>query len=95
MTGAEFSAFTQISDDDLKQAIHQVKSSFPECGQSMMKGILNSQGIYVSNTRIRECLTSIDPVNTALHWTIPITRRVYSVSHPNALWHLHVYSNNN
>ena len=39
MTGAEFSAFTQISDDDLKQAIREVKLSLPECGQSMVRGI--------------------------------------------------------
>lgn len=88
MTGAEFSAFTQISDDDLKQAIREVKLSLPECGQSMVRGILNSQGIYVSTTRIRECLTAVDPVNTALRWAMPIMRRVYSVPHPNALWHL-------
>ena len=88
MTGAEFSAFTQISDDDLKRAIREVKLTLPECGQSMMRGMLNSRGIYVSTTRIRECLTAVDPVNTALRWATPITRRVYSVPHPNALWHL-------
>ena len=85
MTGDEFSAFTQISDDDLKQTIREVKLSLPQCGQSMMRGILTSQGIYVSTTRIRECLAAVDPVNTALRWA---TRRVYSVPHPNALWHL-------
>ena len=88
MTRAEFSAFTQISDEDLKQVIREVKLSLPECGQSMIRGILNSQGIYVPTTRIRECLAAVDPVNTALRWATPITRRVYSVPHPNALWHL-------
>ena len=54
MTGAEFSAFTQISDEDLKQAIREVKLFLPKCGQSMIRGILNSQGIYVPTTR-RSC----------------------------------------
>ena len=88
MTGAEFSAFTQISDEDLKHTIREIKLSLPECGQSMVRGILNSQGIYVPTTRIRECLAAVDPINTALRWATPITRRVYSVPHPNALWHL-------
>ena len=42
MTGAEFSAFTQISDEDLKQTIREVKLSLPEYGQSTIKGSLNS-----------------------------------------------------
>ena len=45
MTGAEFSAFTQISDEDLKRTIHEIKLSLPECGQCMVRRILNSQGI--------------------------------------------------
>ena len=30
----------------------------------------------------------IDPVSGALRWASPIKRRVYSVPHPNALWHV-------
>ena len=30
----------------------------------------------------------MDPVSGALRWASPITRRVYLVPHPNALWHL-------
>ena len=52
------------------------------------QGNFKFSGYYVPTTRIRECLVAVDPMNTALHWATPITRRVYSVPHPNALWHL-------
>lgn len=31
---------------------------------------------------------AVDPLDTVLHWRIPIIRRPYSVSGPNALWHI-------
>lgn len=38
--------------------------------------------------RLRECLSDLDPINSALQWASPIRRRVYSVTYPNALWHI-------
>ena len=37
---------------------------------------------------MRESLTRVDPVNTALRWGIVVSRRKYSVPWPNSLWHL-------
>ena len=47
MTGAEFSAFTQISDEDLEHTIWEIKLCLPECGQSMVRGILKIS-VYLS-----------------------------------------------
>ena len=54
----------------------------------MLKGMLESRGVNISTTRLRECLSEVDPVNTALRWSLPISRRVYSVPCANALWHI-------
>ena len=80
--------FSQISQQELLSIVTEVKREFPDIGQTMLKGILKSRGIYISTARIRDCLSEVDPINTALRWSLPISRRVYSVPHANALWHI-------
>ena len=82
------SDFTDITDQELDAAIAEVKRSMPNIGQSMMKGVLRAQGIHVPLLRIRQSVLRLDPVNTAMRWAVPLTRRIYSVPGPNALWHL-------
>ena len=65
LTSSEFPVFTNISDDDLRDEISDVKREMPDLGQSMVKGVLESRGIHVSTTRIRECLFLVDPINTS------------------------------
>lgn len=88
LVGSEFSGFSTISDEDLKALICDIKKEMPDVGQSMLKGVLESRGVHVPMIRIRECLSEVDPINTALRWATPIHRRAYSVPYPNALWHL-------
>ena len=80
--------FTEISDRELHEHIIAIKSDMPDVGYNMMKGMLRSKGIYVPVLRIQQCLREIDPINTALRWTIPIYRRQYKVPFPNYIWHL-------
>lgn len=60
----------------------------PEAGQNIIRGLLQARNIYVPMTRIRECIIEVDPINTAMRWAQPRRRRVYSVPHPNSLWHI-------
>ena len=80
--------FTPITDDDLKETIKDIKRVMPEAGQNIIRGLLEARDIHVSIIRIRECIIEVDPVNTALRWAQTRRRRVYSVPHPNAVWHL-------
>ena len=57
-------------------------------GESYLIEFIRSQGLKVQRDRIRASLTRVDPHNTALRWACVITRRVYSVPGPNALWHI-------
>jgi len=88
LVGTEYTVFSEISDEDLKTAVSDIKQIMPDIGQAMLKGVLSSRGIEIPTVRLRECLTELDPINTALRWVGPISRRVYSVPHPNALWHM-------
>ena len=88
LVGTEFTGFSDITDDDLKSIVSDIQQGMPDIGQSMLRGILNSRGIHVSTVRLRECLSEVDPINSALRWASPIRRRVYSVPYPNALWHI-------
>lgn len=84
----EFTGFSDITDDHLKTLIQGIQQEMPDIGLTMLRGVLNARGIHVSVVRLRDCLSEVDPVGTALRWVSPINRRVYSVPHPNSLWHL-------
>lgn len=81
--------FSDITDDELDQLIRGYISRHGNTtGESYLIGFVKSQGIRVQRDRVRSSLTRVDPENTALRWACVITRRVYSVPRPNALWHM-------
>jgi hypothetical protein len=80
--------FTQISDQELRYQVEAVKRDMPEIGYNMMRGVLRSRGIHVSIPRIQQCISDIDPINTALRWAAPTSRRRYGVPYPNYIWHI-------
>lgn len=80
---------TQLSDAALLSIVRELRQDFPYIGQVMVMGILQSRGLQVSRSRVRECIRQTDPLNTALRWRgTPHNRRVYSVPGPNSLWHI-------
>ena len=81
--------FSDISDEYLDGLIFGYISRHGyTTGESYLIGFIRSQGLKVQRDRIRASLTRVDPHNTALRWACVITRRVYSVPGPNALWHI-------
>ena len=88
LVGPHYENFTNITSDDLKEVIRDIKRAMPEAGQNMVRGLLKARNINVSMVRIRDCILEVDPINTALRWALPRSRRVYSVPHPNSLWHI-------
>ena len=88
LIGLTSNVSSQISDLELQSVICDIKRIMPDAGQNMLRGVLQSKGINVSMVRIRDSIAQVDPVNTALRWATPRTRRIYSVLHPNALWHI-------
>ena len=80
--------FTDISNVELQTCIERIVHTMPDAEQNMVKGILRGEGIHVSVTRIRECISEVNPINTTLRWATPISRREYNVASPNSLWHI-------
>lgn len=80
--------FSNISDSQLQEQISSIKRFMPDAGMRMVRGVLRSQGISVPIVRIREALYVVDPLGTSLRWATVVKRRQYSVTCPNALWHI-------
>ena len=80
--------YMDISDADLDEIVSELSAAFPRCGEKLSDGKLRSQGILVQRERVRESLRRVDPVGSQLRRKMSLHRRVYSVSSPNALWHL-------
>jgi len=69
-------SFTLITDAELSEHILRIKQDLPDVGYNMMRGLLRAQGVHVSTIRIQQCQQEVDPINTALRWAAPVSRRV-------------------
>ncbi|XP_065842634.1 uncharacterized protein [Oscarella lobularis] len=81
-------SFTDISDEELEEAVADVNRHFSRHGYRLVTAHLHSRGIRVPRRRVRECLSLVDPEGVALRWGNTIHRRTYNVAGPNALWHV-------
>ena len=77
--------YTLITQNALEDAIRDFKSQFPNVGEAVLKGHLESKGIHVQRAKIREAIWAVSGHHELRP---PICRRSYSVPGPNALWHI-------
>ena len=78
--------FTTITDADLDRIVENHHHEFPQAGEAMLRGHMLSLGVHVQRERLR---TSVQRLFGSRNpWHPPISRRVYSVPGPNALWHI-------
>ena len=83
---SRWTIYRRVREYDLQELTKFSPSS--TAGQTYITGYVRSLGLRVQRHRIRECLTRVDPTNTALQWGIVVCRRKYYVPWPNSLWHL-------
>ena len=57
LTQIDCPRFSTVSDVELVSVVSEVKQEFPDIGQTMLKGILESKGIYVPTSRLCDCLS--------------------------------------
>ena len=86
--GIEIKKYTEISDDELDTMVSQLQRENPNCGQQMMCGYLRDRGINIRRYRLRSSIIRTDPVRRLARWNQVITRRTYSVTRSNSLWHI-------
>ena len=61
--------FSLLSDAELDQlVIYYINGHGLTTGRTYIAGYLKSLGLRVQRRRVRESLTKVDPVNTALRW---------------------------
>lgn len=80
--------FSDITDENLCELIRDIKKENPRSGYRMMLGHLRARGYRVSQLRVRQTMQKEDPEGTVTRWMTTVQRRAYSVSGPNALWHI-------
>lgn len=80
--------YTYIIDSQLDEVVAQICTSFPRCGEKMMRSRLEAQGIHVQRERVRQSLRRVDPLGIERRVRRVLHRRVYNVECPNALWHV-------
>ena len=80
--------YTGISSSELDDVIQGIKSEFPNDGEVMLNGHLLRLGIKVTQQALRDSIHRVDHANTVNRRSKVVQRRVYTVSCPNALWHI-------
>lgn len=79
---------TIITSTDLDCVMRDLKKKFPNDGEVMIKSHLLRIGIKTTRQDLRNSIHRTDHENTVARQSKVVKRRVYSVEHPNALWHL-------
>ena len=54
----------------------------------MLAGYLTSEGVRVSRQRLRDSIHHVDRSGVEERRHCAVTRRVYTVPHPNYVWHI-------
>ena len=79
-----------VSGDELDGLVTLIVHRFPNAGYRMIQAHLRSIGLNVQESLVRASVQRVDPLGVASRRSRHrcIQRRVYSVPHPNALWHI-------
>ena len=80
--------FSDLCDEKLSELLREIRKDNPRSGYRMMLGHLRARGYRVPQLRVRQMMQKEDPEGTVTRWVNTVKRRVYSVSGPNALWHI-------
>ena len=86
--GIPSNSFTEISESDLVEIVHEIKKEHPTCGEVMLQGHLLRKGIKIQRNKLRSAIHDTDHANTIRRRSDVICRRVYTNPHPNAVWHV-------
>ena len=79
---------TQLSDAQLDDIIVSIKGDHPHDGEILLKGHLCRLGIRVRRKDLRASIHRVDHEGAVRRRANLVKRRVYSVPHPNAIWHI-------
>ncbi|KAL0061141.1 hypothetical protein AAF712_012061 [Marasmius tenuissimus] len=78
---------SDISDDDLDEAMKSIIIAFPSFGRRLIHGHLKFMGIHIPRSRVVASYGWVVGLPTQLFGVRRINRRIYTVPGPNSLWH--------
>lgn len=82
--------FSSLTDEQLDTIVSSIKKDFVQSGYRMVQGILHARGYRVQERQVMESLRRVDIEGVIMRslQLQTIRCRTYTVSGPNALWHL-------
>ena len=83
-----FNKYSDVCEDELDDHIRRIQNQYPNCGQVMIRALLQQQGLCVQRYKVRDSITRVDPLRSALRWHQVVHRKTYSVPRANSLWHI-------
>ena len=60
--------FSDLTDQELDSIVTKIHQQFPQSGYRQVLAVLNSQGIFVRERRLRASLQRVDQLGSALKW---------------------------
>jgi len=79
---------TLISNHELDEVIRSIKVDHPNDGEVLLQGHLVSRGIKVTRDALRRSIHRVDHAGAMARRRLTVRHRVYSVPHPNYMWHI-------
>ena len=86
--GISCDLYTQLTSAELDEIVIDIKRNHPNDGEVLLNGHLLRLGIRVTRAELRASIHRVDHDNTVARRSRTVKRRVYTVSCPNALWHV-------
>ena len=80
--------YNDMSPSELDDILRNIKADHPNIGEVILKGHLLHMGIRVPRAQLRSSIHRVDHANTVSRQSTVIRRRIYSVAHPNSVWHI-------
>ena len=86
--GISHGDYTPMSDQELDSKICSIKTDHPNDGEVLVQDHLLRLGIRVTRSALRASIHRVDHDGAVERRRHVVRRRVYSVPHPNAVWHI-------
>ncbi|PIK34212.1 hypothetical protein BSL78_28964 [Apostichopus japonicus] len=77
-----------VTDAELDECVMAYVQTNPTDGEVMLKGALESKGVYVTRERLQKAIKRVNPEGVEERKRTTLKRREYCVPGPNALWHI-------
>ena len=79
---------TSLTSQQIDEIILKIKTNYPNDGEVLLQSHLITMGIRITRRALRESLHRVDYAGVVSPYHSVVSRRTYSVPHPNYIWHI-------